>query len=80
MAVRKVTNMKVGTKEGAVSVINLTIDFFGSGGQFTGRRQKSLELSRDFDGSWRTMNSRSRAHEDSERSKDSSTGNWIKSR
>lgn len=77
---RKVTNMKGGTKEWAVSVINLTIGFVGSGGQFTGRRWKRLELSRDFDGSWRTMNSRSRAHEDSERSKDSSTGNGIKSR
>lgn len=27
----------------------------------------------------RTMNIRSRTHEDSERSKDSATGNWIKS-
>lgn len=38
MAVRKVNNMGVGTKEWAFSVINLTIRFVGLESQFTGEK------------------------------------------
>lgn len=73
--------MGVGTKEWAFSVINLTIGFVGLESQFTGEKSgrvgvvKGLWWELEDQDADRTVNIRSRAHEDSERSKDSSTGN-----